>query len=684
MNLQSTKTFFAGSLLLIVIITTIIVVSIKQTQYVKQLSANIEAANEVIKRTEYLLSLSLDNETGARGYMITGDPAFLSPFEKAKKNILPALDSLRKVATPENKATIDSIAAYTMKRMAFSVNMVALRTKHPLLQAIQRYNAKEGKSYTDQIRLYTATIQKEQSLHISQLRADYIASFNRLNIIQYSIIGITIILLILLANQFRIELKLIKKENENFESLIDAYPDANIIVNDVGNIIMLNKQAEKLFGYSKSDLLKQPIEVLLPDMNKLQHQQHRKNYQKNPHSRMMGEGLELFALTRSKQVLPVEISLAPVKTSHGIFISAAIRDITERKEINRQLQVLNNQLSEKVSIQTAHIHDILTSISDVFIALDRNFCFTYVNQPAANRYHQKIEYLLGKNIWEVLPAIKESPLFSVFNECMNEQCEKSFEEYNSITQQWFLHNIYPASEGITVYTKDITERKLQEEEMQKANEELRRLSGYLQQVREEERKSIARDIHDDLGQQLTGLQMDAHWLRKKITGVDQTFIEKVEEFSQSIDTAIISVRKILSNLRPNILDDLGMIAAIEWLNMETMKRYPAIQLIFNSAALPVEMNPETATSLFRIYQEALSNAIKHANADTITASLRTENGSYVLQIEDNGKGIDHQEIKSGRYGILGIRERTYILGGSFSISTEPGKGTSLTIIIPIT
>ncbi len=143
-----------------------------------------------------------------------------------------------------------------MKRMAFSVNMVALRTKHPLLQAIQRYNAKEGKSYTDQIRLYTATIQKEQSLHISQLRADYIASFNRLNIIQYSIIGITIILLILLANQFRIELKLIKKENENFESLIDAYPDANIIVNDVGNIIMLNKQAEKLFGYSKSDLLK--------------------------------------------------------------------------------------------------------------------------------------------------------------------------------------------------------------------------------------------------------------------------------------------------------------------------------------------------------------------------------------------------------------------------------------------
>ncbi len=85
MNLQSTKTFFAGSLLLIVIITTIIVVSIKQTQYVKQLSANIEAANEVIKRTEYLLSLSLDNETGARGYMITGDPAFLSPFEKAKK-----------------------------------------------------------------------------------------------------------------------------------------------------------------------------------------------------------------------------------------------------------------------------------------------------------------------------------------------------------------------------------------------------------------------------------------------------------------------------------------------------------------------------------------------------------------------------------------------------------------------
>lgn len=684
MNLQSVKTVFTGFLLLIIIITTIIVVSIKQTQSVKKLSNNIDEAGAAINYTENLLTLSLDNETGARGFMITGDTLFLTPFEEAQKRIYPAMDSLRNASTAKIRIYVDSICHYTIKRLAFSANMVQLRKAFTLTEAISRYNAIEGKVYTDRIRFFAASIQNEQAKYISQLRSDYIASFNRLNIIQYCIVGGTVVLLILLVNRFRNELKQIKKENENFESLIDASPDANIIVNDNGKIIMLNKQAEKLFGYSKADLLKQSIEILLPEVNRSVHQQHRKNYHKHPHTRMMGEGLELFALTRNRQVIPVEISLAPVKTSNGTVISAAIRDITERKEINRRLQELNKQLSEKVDTQIAHIDDILESISDAFIALDRNFRFIYLNQGAAVRFQHKAADLLGQHIWQVLPALQNSHFFTEINDCMEKHVQKSFEEFDPGTQKWVLHAVYPSSEGITIYTKDITPRKLQEEAMQKANEELRRLSGYLQQVREEERKSIARDIHDDLGQQLTGLQMDAHWLRKKIKDVDSTITKKVEEFSESIDMTIISVRKILSDLRPNILDDLGMVAAMEWLNQETMKRYPAIQIELITTEIPFNIHPETATNLFRIYQEALNNAVKHANAGKITGTLSAEENSIRLLIEDNGKGIDDQDIKSAGYGLLGIRERTYILGGEFLLKTDPGKGTTLSIIIPAT
>jgi len=683
MKLQNVRTVFAGFLLLIIIITTIIVVSIKQTQYVKQLSIHIDEAGQVVNQTEYLLTLSLDNETGARGYMLTGDTSFLTPFEQAKIHIYPAMDSLRGMTTAKIKSFVDSICHFTILRLAFSTQMVQLRKSYPLTEAIKRYNANEGKQYTDQIRFFAALIQQEQSIYINQLRSDYLTSFKKLNIIQYSIIGSTVVLLILLAGRFRNELKQIKTDYENFESLVDAAPDANVIVNDHGFIIIMNKQAEKLFGYSKAELLNQSVEILLPEINRHQHKQHRENYSKHPHARMMGEGLELFALTKNKQVIPVEISLAPVKTSMGVVISASIRDITERKEINLKLQQLNKQLSEKVHTQTVQIADILESISDAFIALDSSFRFIYINQSAANRFERKAADLLGCIIWEALPQLKDAVFFSEITDCMLNQLQKSFEQFDPIHNQWVLHAVYPSSEGISIYTKDITARKMQEKQMQEANEELRRLSGYLQQVREEERKSIARDIHDDLGQQLTGLQMDAHWLRKKMAEADQPLIEKINEVSHSIDMAIISVRKILSNLRPAILDDLGMVAAMEWLNMETMKRYPSIQMKLVSSATAINLSPEKATSLFRIYQEAVNNAVKHANAGTITGSLSADDTFIELLITDNGKGIDDQTIKTGGYGLLGIRERTYILGGTFSLLTEKEKGTTLKIVIPI-
>lgn len=683
MNLQSVKTVFIGFLLLIIIITTIIVVSIKQTQDLKELSFHIEESSQVITQTEHLLTLSIDNETGARGYMLTGDNSFLAPFEKAKIHIYPTINSLRGIATSKVKSFVDSLCNYTVLRLNFSTQMIQLRKSLPLAEALQQYNAKEGKQYTDRIRFFAAAIQNEQSAYIKQLRIDYLSSFSKLNIIQYSIVGSTVVLLILFTNRFRNELKLVKTDYENFESIVDAAPDANIIVNGNGQIIILNKQAEKLFGYSKTELLKQSVEILLPEINRTKHKQHRVNYGKHPHARMMGEGLELFAVTKNKQVIPVEISLAPVKTSMGVVISASIRDITERNEINLKLQQLNKLLAEKVDIQTAQITDILESISDAFIALDRNFRFIYINESAANRFHQQSTKLLGKLIWEVIPEWRDTVFHSEINACMLNKVQKSFEQLDVPLNQWLLHEIYPSSEGITIYSKDITARKMQEKQMEEVNDELRRLSGYLQQVREEERKSIARDIHDDLGQQLTGLQMDAHWLRKKIQNSDPTLIEKIQEVSQSIDRTIISVRKILSNLRPNILDDLGMIAAMEWLNMETMKRYPSIRLELVSSVTTINLTPEKAASLFRIYQEAVNNAVKHAHAGKITGTLSSDGVFVELLVADNGKGIDDQAIKSAGYGLLGIRERTYILGGTFSLQTEKDKGTTLKIVIPI-
>lgn len=256
------------------------------------------------------------------------------------------------------------------------------------------------------------------------------------------------------------------------------------------------------------------------------------------------------------------------------------------------------------------------------------------------------------------------------------------EVFDADTGNWLHHYIYPSENLVTVYTRNINDEKEREKEMEVINEDLRKLSTHLQQIREEERKTIARDLHDDLGQQLTGLQMDIHWMQKKLQQADPLLLNKINEMNEMVDNTIRSIRRILSDLRPAILDDLGMLAAMEWLNQETSKRYP-LQIHFQVNTQEIPLSPDAASGLFRIYQEAINNAIKHANAKNITAVIEVTDQGLTMSITDDGKGISNYEKREKGYGLLGIKERTYILGGTFSMQTEEGKGTSLIIHIPL-
>ncbi len=230
--------------------------------------------------------------------------------------------------------------------------------------------------------------------------------------------------------------------------------------------------------------------------------------------------------------------------------------------------------------------------------------------------------------------------------------------------------------------QDITERKEAEEELKQINEELRDLSSHLQNVREEERIQIARDIHDDLGQQLTGLKMDVTWLNKKMTTIEPDAREKMAGMIQLIDETVKSVRRISSNLRPSILDDLGLIAALEWHSEEVQKRFE-IKVNFKAEVEEPDIPLATATGIFRIYQEVLTNAVRHANAQVISATFYLENEYLILKIKDDGKGMDKVEIVTKKtLGLIGIKERTFVMGGKYDLKSEPGEGTQIKISIP--
>jgi PAS domain S-box-containing protein len=241
-----------------------------------------------------------------------------------------------------------------------------------------------------------------------------------------------------------------------------------------------------------------------------------------------------------------------------------------------------------------------------------------------------------------------------------------------------------AGKGQRLYgiLQDITKQKEAELELKSTNEELRNLSSHLQNIREEERIHIAREIHDELGQQLTGLKMNISLLLRKLPG-EEVVKQKLTEIIEQIDETIKSVRRISTSLRPSILDDLGLIAALEWHSREIEKR-SEITVNFNADIQEPDLPVPSATGIFRIYQEILTNAVRHANAHTINSNLLQKNGYLLLRVEDDGQGMDLSEPKTKKtLGLLGIKERTFLLGGRFDLQSQPGLGTVISIWIPV-
>jgi signal transduction histidine kinase len=211
---------------------------------------------------------------------------------------------------------------------------------------------------------------------------------------------------------------------------------------------------------------------------------------------------------------------------------------------------------------------------------------------------------------------------------------------------------------------------------------LRALASHLISVREEERSHIAREIHDELGQVLTGLKMEVAWLAKRLNEDQGPLLEKTESMGKLIDSTVQTVRKISTGLRPEVLDEMGLLAAIGWQAKEFQKR-TGIRCRLN---LPAEIGPveaDLSTTVFRVFQEILTNVARHSRATRVDVDLKNGGGKLVLQVADNGIGIAQQE-GTGRksLGLLGMQERALRVGGEVNIGSQPGHGTRVVVSIP--
>lgn len=222
-----------------------------------------------------------------------------------------------------------------------------------------------------------------------------------------------------------------------------------------------------------------------------------------------------------------------------------------------------------------------------------------------------------------------------------------------------------------------------DEQLVHHHEQLRALTAYLQYVREEERARIAREIHDELGQMLTNLKIELAWLAGRLPKNRRLLREKAAQMLGHLDALMHTVRQIVTELRPGILDELGLVAALEWQASEFQRR-TGLRCTFAAQVSAERWDNDITTALFRIFQETLTNVLRHARATQVTVRLTEDAQHLTLEIVDNGRGITEAEIANTHsIGLLGMRERAALLGGEISLTGAPGRGTTVVIRLPI-
>jgi signal transduction histidine kinase len=230
--------------------------------------------------------------------------------------------------------------------------------------------------------------------------------------------------------------------------------------------------------------------------------------------------------------------------------------------------------------------------------------------------------------------------------------------------------------------RDVRDQEAKEA-LRQSREQLRDLASYLQDVREQERTRIAREIHDDFGQSLTILKMDLSWLKKHMIQDQPQVQNKIDSMFKVIDASLQTLHTVSSELRPVILDDFGLESAIEW-QVEEFQNRTGVRCRVDSSVADLDLTKEQSTAIFRIFQETLTNIMRHSGATEVNVRLETNEDTLMLEVADNGRGITEAEISNSQsFGLLGIRERLYPLNGQVDFIGHPNKGTRVIVRVPI-
>lgn len=375
-----------------------------------------------------------------------------------------------------------------------------------------------------------------------------------------------------------------------------------------------------------------------------------------------------------------EISCRGVANARGegLEIQATIRDISHYKRIEKAI--------ERVAREWRSTFD---AANDAILMLDADASILRVNLAALKLFQCDFRDLIGLPVADAVLEHLGLAADALMLRHAFEQGTQSRVDVKLPDREIFLRcSIDPILladrefGGAVMFLSDITSEKQAHEKLLTTLDQVRELSKHLQDIREHERRAMAREVHDELGHMLTALKMDTSWLLNKITAVSPEYEERGRELVNLVNRTIETSRRIVTSLRPPVLDDLGLDAALDWLIMD-FSRHSDSEVKADLADVPERLRGEQGITIFRIVQEALTNIRRHADARHVDLQWKRVGAEHVLSIRDDGCGFDHAaQSGSECYGLLGISERAHALSGSLKVESEPGRGTTLRIQFP--
>lgn len=440
---------------------------------------------------------------------------------------------------------------------------------------------------------------------------------------------------------------------ERQAKIIDEVHDSVIITDLDGVVLTVNRGGQEMVGYTEEELVGHHVSMVYTE-------EERERVQDEVIAPLKEKGThetEVRIQRKSGEIRHAHLSLAMLHDAQGHpsgMVGYAV-DITERKEMEEDLATANRRISR-----------ILRSIAEGFFVVDTDDRLTYVNDRALDLWQMSREELIGRVVWEVLPDTINERFRIEYIKAVQQQGSTSFEAFFAPLGKWFSTDLHPFEKGVSVYFRDVTER--------------RRLQQEVLRIQEEEQRRIGRDLHDGLASLLTGLAMLGRGIANRIERGDPVDMETVEELIRQARGGAEQARYLAHGLNPVKLEEQGLEAALRELcsTVQVLSNVSCSCIVGDD--LPDLSGVEN--HLYRIAQEAALNAVRHAQGTRVELRLRSDDGDVVLTVHDDGIGIDPEAAKNGGMGLHTMRYRAHLIGATLSVKPAPEGGTDIVCRLP--